>query len=63
MSRGWRSTIVAAVTLALTAGTAAAATAATVGTSFPAGFPVIQDASLGVPVLGFAPPARCTGRR
>ena len=35
------------------AATAATATAATVGTTFPAGFPVIQDASLGVPVLGF----------
>jgi len=32
---------------------AASAPAATVGTSFPAGFPAIVDASLGVPVIGF----------
>src|SRR5437879_5943412 len=32
---------------------AAAASAATVGTTFPAGFPTIVDASLGVPVIGF----------
>jgi pimeloyl-ACP methyl ester carboxylesterase len=32
---------------------AAGASAASVGTSFPAGFPTIVDASLGTPVLGF----------
>jgi pimeloyl-ACP methyl ester carboxylesterase len=39
-----------------------AAQAATVGTSFPAGFPTIVDASLGVPVIGFgaAGPVRRT---
>ena len=31
----------------------AASASATVGTSLPAGFPVITDASLGTPVLGF----------
>ena len=31
----------------------AASASATVGTSFPAGFPVITDASVGTPVLGF----------
>jgi pimeloyl-ACP methyl ester carboxylesterase len=36
---------------AVFAGTAAAA--GTVGTSFPAGFPTIRDASLGTPLLGF----------
>jgi hypothetical protein len=30
-----------------------AAAAGTVGTTFPAGFPVLPDASLGTPVLGF----------
>ena len=33
-------------------------TAATVGTSFPAGFPTIVDASLGTPVLGFGAAGR-----
>jgi pimeloyl-ACP methyl ester carboxylesterase len=32
---------------------AAGAAAATIGTSFPAGFPTIEDAALGTPVLGF----------
>ena len=31
---------------------------ATVGTSFPAGFPTIADASLGTPVLGFGAAGR-----
>jgi pimeloyl-ACP methyl ester carboxylesterase len=35
------------------AGASTAAAAGTVGTSFPAGFPVITDASLGTPVIGF----------
>jgi pimeloyl-ACP methyl ester carboxylesterase len=35
------------------AGGSSAAAAGTVGTSFPAGFPVITDASLGTPVIGF----------
>jgi len=39
--------------LLLTAFSVATGAAATVGTSLPAGFPVILDASLGVPVLGF----------
>jgi pimeloyl-ACP methyl ester carboxylesterase len=34
-------------------GASTAAAAGTVGTSFPAGFPVLSDASLGTPVLGF----------
>src|SRR4051794_12426059 len=44
--------IVIACGLAL-AGASTAAAAGTVGTSFPAGFPVITDASLGTPVIGF----------
>ena len=40
-------TVLAALALATSA------PAATVGTSFPAGFPTIDDASLGVPVIGF----------
>jgi pimeloyl-ACP methyl ester carboxylesterase len=39
--------------LLVTALSAATSAAATVGTSLPAGFPVILDASLGAPVLGF----------
>jgi pimeloyl-ACP methyl ester carboxylesterase len=53
MKNGWRGTLVGALATALAAATAGTATAATIGTTFPAGFPVIQDASLGVPVLGF----------
>ena len=53
MKNGWRRTAVGALAMVVAAATAATATAATVGTSFPAGFPVIQDASLGVPMLGF----------
>ena len=42
------------VLAALVAAFAASANAsATVGTSFPTGFPVITDASLGTPVIGF----------
>lgn len=50
-----------AVVLAVLAAPALAR-AGTVGTSFPAGFPVITDASLGVPVIGFgaAGPVRHT---
>jgi pimeloyl-ACP methyl ester carboxylesterase len=44
--------VVIACGLALAAASTAAA-GGTVGTSFPAGFPVITDASLGTPVLGF----------
>jgi pimeloyl-ACP methyl ester carboxylesterase len=44
--------VVIACGLAL-AGASTAAAGGTVGTSFPAGFPVITDASLGTPVLGF----------
>lgn len=46
-----RKTLIAALALLLGAATAQAA--GTVGTSFPAGFPVIEDASLGKPVIGF----------
>src|SRR3954447_1253427 len=46
--------LLAFAVLAAALGTAASATAGgTVGTSFPAGFAVPTDASLGVPVLGF----------
>jgi pimeloyl-ACP methyl ester carboxylesterase len=45
--------IVAIVCGLALAGASAAAAAGTVGTSLPAGFPVITDASLGTPVLGF----------
>ena len=51
--RGFRAALVLAV-LAAALGTAASATAAgTVGTTFPAGFAVPTDASLGTAVLGF----------
>jgi pimeloyl-ACP methyl ester carboxylesterase len=62
MKNGWRRTLASVLATGLAAATAATATAATVGTTFPAGFPVIQDASLGVPVLGFgaAGPVRRT---
>jgi pimeloyl-ACP methyl ester carboxylesterase len=42
--------LAAALVFAFAAGTSASAS---VGTSFPAGFPVIPDASLGTPVIGF----------
>ena len=42
--------VVAALVAALVPGAHASAA---VGTSFPAGFPVITDASLGTPVIGF----------
>ena len=62
MRNAWRRALVAAVVAALAAATATVASAATVGTTFPPGFPVIQDASLAVPVLGFgaAGPVRRT---
>ena len=51
--RGFRAALVLAV-LAAALGTAASAAAAgTVGTTFPAGFAVPTDASLGTAVLGF----------
>jgi pimeloyl-ACP methyl ester carboxylesterase len=50
--RGHLATLVIACGLAL-AGASSAGAAGTVGTSFPAGFPVLTDASLGTPVLGF----------
>src|SRR5687767_13823990 len=43
----------AAMVLSTVLAGAAGGAAATVGTSFPAGFPTIVDASLGTPVLGF----------
>src|SRR5690348_11718240 len=52
MSQRWmRWAAVAALTAAAWSGAAQAG--GTVGTSFPAGFPVIEDASLGKPVIGF----------
>ena len=44
--------VVASLVIALTV-VAGANASGTVGTSFPAGFPTISDASLGTPVLGF----------
>jgi pimeloyl-ACP methyl ester carboxylesterase len=45
--------VLAVVAAALAVLTGGAAASGTVGTSFPAGFPTILDASLGTPVLGF----------
>jgi len=45
--------VVALVVVGVLASAGAASAAGTVGTSFPAGFPRIVDASLGVPVIGF----------
>jgi pimeloyl-ACP methyl ester carboxylesterase len=45
--------MVLSAVIAGAAGGAQQRTAATVGTSFPAGFPTIADASLGTPALGF----------
>ena len=45
--------VLALTTLVLAVAAAATAAPPTVGTSFPAGFPVITDASLGKPVIGF----------
>jgi len=42
------------------AATGAAQAGGVVGTSFPTGFPVIEDASLGVPVIGFGAEGRAT---
>src|SRR5882757_4132651 len=54
MGRRWGSKAAIAAAVALGAAVlAAGASAASVGTSFPAGFPTIEDASLGTPVLGF----------
>lgn len=47
-----------AVVVVGAAGGAQHRTAATVGTSFPAGFPTITDASLGTPVIGFGASGR-----
>ena len=52
--RRLRTALVLAISATVVLAFAAAATAApTVGTTFPAGFPTITDASLGVPVIGF----------
>jgi len=51
--------LVASLALAL-AGASSARSEATVGTSFPTGFPVPTDASLGVPVIGFGAAGRVT---
>jgi hypothetical protein len=62
MRRSW----ILVVVLLVAAGAAGAAPGAprsTVGTSFPPGFPLIGDASLGVPVIGFGDAGPCTGRR
>ena len=50
--------MVLAAVVAAVGGRSAAPAAATVGTSFPAGFPTIVDASLGTPVLGFGAAGR-----
>ena len=52
-STTWRIVLTAAASVAALAVGAAPASAAPVGTSFPPGFPTIDDASLGTPVLGF----------
>jgi pimeloyl-ACP methyl ester carboxylesterase len=62
MHKSWRvAALVAAVVAAATVAGGASASG-TVGTTFPAGFPTILDASLGTPVLGFgaAGPVRHT---
>ena len=48
-----RISVIVGVVLVALLGAVSSARAGTVGTSFPAGFPVIYDASLGTPVLGF----------
>src|SRR3954454_2053884 len=55
MGSSWKRTVSVVLTgLAVAALAAGGANAsATVGTTFPAGFPAITDASLGTPVLGF----------
>jgi pimeloyl-ACP methyl ester carboxylesterase len=54
MELRWRSRVaVAAAAMVGASVLVAGAMAGTVGTSFPAGFPTIDDASLGTPVLGF----------
>ena len=50
--------VLAASTFALAFAAASAAAPPTVGTTFPTGFPVITDASLGVPVIGFGAAGR-----
>ena len=49
-NRSWLRTLAASVSLSLAL---AAHAAGTVGTAFPSGFPVIEDASLARPVIGF----------
>src|SRR3954466_3304825 len=51
--RRLRTALVLASAFVVLAFATAATAAPTVGTTFPAGFPVITDASLGVPVIGF----------
>jgi pimeloyl-ACP methyl ester carboxylesterase len=54
MELRWRSRVaVAAAAMVGASVLVAGAMAGTVGTSFPAGFPTIDDASLGTPILGF----------
>ena len=53
-----RCPVLAVAALSLAAGTA---TADSVGTSLPPDFPVILDASLGVPVIGFGASFGCRG--
>jgi pimeloyl-ACP methyl ester carboxylesterase len=64
MGSSWRRAfaVTAAVGALAAVATAVAAAAGTVGTTFPAGFPAINDASLGTPVIGFgaAGPVRHT---
>src|SRR5207253_156388 len=55
-----RSLWVAAALVAALAFAGGASASGTVGTSFPAGFPTITDASLGTPVIGFGAADRVT---
>ncbi len=52
--------IAAGIFLALAAAVGAVQAAGVIGTTFPAGFPTILDASLGVPVIGFDGEGRAT---
>ena len=53
MSKRARTVVAILAAAAAAAGAATARAGGTVGSSFPAGFPTIVDASLGTPVLGF----------
>ncbi len=54
MGSNWRrGAALAVVVLGLIGSASSAAAAGAIGTSFPAGFPTIDDASLGTPLIGF----------